>query len=103
GYINLLFEFYLATAAWINNLAVCMTEEEAAQGFKQIEELKDFKANSPTQGLRWVPEFIVENIIDFMLFLRSFDLKPKVKSIQADLEPLMTMIVIFMGSPHRMR
>lgn len=108
-YINLLLEFYLATAAWINNLAVCKNEAEAAQSFSNLQMI--LSENKPlsldkspsSKCLKWIPEFIVENIIDFLLFLRYFDVKPKILSLKSDLEPFLTMIVLFMGSPNRMR
>lgn len=107
NYINLLFEFYISTAAWINNLAVCESEDEASKSFKQLEcdgKLSHFsKCKKSSPCLNCVPEFIVENIIDFMLFLRYFDVKPRALSFNVDLTPVLTMAVLFMGSPHRMR
>lgn len=108
-YINLLLEFYLATATWINNLAVCETEAEAAQSFKNLQlilsgDKPDSLAKSQSSRcLKWIPEFIIENIIDFMLFLRYFEVKPKILTLKSDLEPFLTMIVLFMGSQNRMR
>lgn len=109
SFVNLLLEFYLATAAWINNLAVCENEAEAAQSFKNLQlilsgEKPDSLAKSQSSKcLKWIPEFLIENIIDFMLFLRYFDLKPKILTIKSDLEPFLMMIVLFMGSQNRMR
>ncbi|KAJ6222756.1 hypothetical protein RDWZM_001301 [Blomia tropicalis] len=110
-FINLLLEFYLATATWINNLAVCENETEAAQSFKNLELIlngekqptSSAKNSSAGKCLKWIPEFLVENIIDFMLFLRYFEVKPKVISLKTDLEPFLTMIVLFMGTQNRMR
>lgn len=106
NYINILLEFYLATASWINNLAVCPVDREAPDSFIRLE----FQGNGsnyfkckPSLCLRWIPEFIIENIIDFMLFLRYFEIKPKVLNLKSGLEPFMVMIILFMGSPQRMR
>ena len=38
-----------------------------------------------------------------MLFLRYFEIKPKVLNLKSGLEPFMVMIILFMGSPQRMR
>ena len=38
-----------------------------------------------------------------MLFLRYFEIKPKVFSLKSGLEPFMVMSILFMGSPQRMR
>lgn len=109
SFINLLLEFYLATATWINNLAVCESEAEAAQSFKNLQMIlsgdkPDSLAKSQSSMcLKWIPEFLIENIIDFMLFLRYFEVKPKILTIKSDLESFLTLIVLFMGSQNRMR
>lgn len=108
-FINLLLEFYLATATWINNLAVCESETEAAQSFNNLQmilngEKPDSLAKSQSSKcLKWIPEFLIENIIDFMLFLRYHEVKPKILTIKSDLESFLTMIVLFMGNQNRMR
>ena len=106
NFFNLLFEFYLASAVWINNLAVCETEGEAAHSFQNLESILNGSRPIPhgqSKCLKWIPEFLIENIIDFMLFLRYFEVKPKILTLKSDLEPLITMLVLFMGSQNRMR
>lgn len=49
-----------------------------------------------------IPEFIVENIIDLISFVRRFS--DKLLSLPTiNLEPLMTTIIIFMGSSEKMK
>nr|XP_027203442.1 ubiquitin conjugation factor E4 A-like [Dermatophagoides pteronyssinus] len=106
NYLNLLLEFYLATASWINNLAVCPLDKEGPDSFIRLDAQingKNYFQSKPSPCLQWVPEFIIENIIDFMLFLRYFEIKPKVFSLKSGLEPFMVMSILFMGSPQRMR
>ncbi|OTF69414.1 hypothetical protein BLA29_005699 [Euroglyphus maynei] len=56
NYLNLLLEFYLATASWINNLAVCSTNNEAPNSFIQLKlqgnESNYFKSK-PSPLLQW--------------------------------------------------
>lgn len=108
NYMDLLLEFYLATAAWVNNLATCSSLTDFRKGFRRLDE-RDPKTGAtyfnypPSKLLSLVPEFIIENIIDFMLFLRYFEVKPKMMDIKGDLQPLLSMVIMFMGQPARMR
>ncbi|KAF7490124.1 Ubiquitin conjugation factor E4 A [Sarcoptes scabiei] len=108
-YINHMMEFYIASAAWINNLAVQPSVEDAMAGFKQIISNYDKKSAAnyfstpPSKCLSLIPEFIIQNIIDFLIFLRYFEIKPLSLTIQTSFEPLFIMVLLFMGSPNRMR
>ncbi|XP_064635023.1 ubiquitin conjugation factor E4 A-like isoform X2 [Lineus longissimus] len=52
--------------------------------------------------LTCLPEFVINNVIDYMIFLRRF--KDENFELMGDsLEDLFTMILVFMGSPERMK
>lgn len=108
NFLNNVADFYIATAAWINNMVVCESEEVALSGFRPVvvdenDNGHDYFHSPPSTNLHYIPEFIIENIIDFMSFLRYYDMKPKWFDFHYDPEPLLTMVVLFMGTPVRMR
>ena len=92
--------FNISTAIWLNNLALSTNETEASKGFKPIS--LPIPRNLESESLKSVPEFIVENVSDFIIFIRRFNEKafglPDI-----DLQPFMSLIIIFMGSPERMK
>lgn len=99
-FLEITLNFHIATAVWLNNLAINENEMEASKAFKPIS--LPLSREFESKCLKSVPEFIVENVSDFVIFLRRFSDKtfglPNI-----NLEPLMTMIIIFMGSPERMK
>jgi ubiquitin conjugation factor E4 A len=99
-FLETMLNFHIATAIWLNNLAINENEMEASKAFKPIS--LPISREFESKCLKSVPEFIVENVSDFVIFLRRFSDKtfglPNI-----NLEPLMTMIIIFMGSPERMK
>ncbi|XP_054167509.1 ubiquitin conjugation factor E4 A-like [Oppia nitens] len=93
-------QFHISTAVWLNNLAINSNETEASKGFKEILPpiLRDFDSHC----LKSVPEFIMENVCDFIIYVRRFN-EEMLALPTIDLRPLMTLIVIFMGSSNRMK
>lgn len=52
---------------------------------------------------RCIPEFVVENTVGFLSFLRRFHPQTLEEQGYEFLEPILTMVLVFMGSPNRMR
>lgn len=96
--INMQLHFCVATAAYLNHLVACDSYEEAinATEFKQISlvSLKEEKLSKAC--LQYIPESILENVLDFFLFLKNFN-DTALARASSLLEPLMTTIIIFMG------
>ena len=92
--------FHISTAIWLNNLALNTNEMEASKGFKAI--ALPIPRDLESECLKSVPEFIVENVADFVIYVRRFCEKTFALP-NIDLNPLMSMIIIFMGSPERMK
>ncbi|ELU16797.1 hypothetical protein CAPTEDRAFT_225184 [Capitella teleta] len=86
--------FSSASASFLTQLALCGTPSSfQSPSFPLPEDV-------PAE-LSCIPEFVVENIIECMLFIKRF--KDNVFELNGDkLEPLMTFILVYMGSPERM-
>lgn len=96
--ITMQLHFCVATAAYLNHLVVCGSFDEAlnAKEFKLVtlDMLKAERLNRVC--LRYIPEMLVENILDFFIFLKNFNPSALAQATNM-LEPLMTLIIIFMG------
>ncbi|XP_061168185.1 ubiquitin conjugation factor E4 A-like [Saccostrea echinata] len=87
--------FHLATATWLSEIAI----NEDCKTFEPVK--FPLPKNVPTV-LTCVPEFIMGNVTDFTLFLQRF--KEDMYEMAGDkLEHFMTLILVYMGSPERMR
>lgn len=97
--IELALRFYIATASWLNQVAL------AGDNFDKMTCFKEVEIPLPTEtpsGLLFVPEFIVETMADFIIFLRRFS-EETLESAGRSLHQLVTFFVIYMGSPERVR
>lgn len=100
--IELMLQFHVATATWLNNLAISKDADEAGLGFKKVGKANLGEHSAEGKDLRAVPEFVMENISDMVTFVRRFSDKT-LASPTINLEPLMTLILVFMGSSERVR
>jgi len=102
--VTMQLHFCIATAAYLNHLVACQSYEEAinAQEFKTItlDTLKDKKTSR--RCLEYIPEMLVENILDFFLFLKHFNEQALARA-SGILDPLMTLIIVFMGNSSLMQ
>lgn len=102
--ITMQMHFCIATAAYLNHLVACENYEEAAgaKDFKTItlNILREKKLS--TACLEFIPEMLVENVLDFFLFLKHFN-EQALAGSSAILEPLMTLIITFMGNSSLMQ
>lgn len=101
---ELLLQFYEATAIWLNQLSTRSAFDENAtdKGYapQTSEEITLPLANDNTIFLKYVPEFMIENVVGYLQFARHFD----VQALKVDHEAknsIITMILIFMGSSKR--
>ncbi|XP_020626137.1 ubiquitin conjugation factor E4 A-like [Orbicella faveolata] len=97
--IELGLRFYIATASWLNQLALAGDSFDEMTSFKEVE--IPLPTETPT-GLLFVPEFIVENMADFIIFLRHFS-EETLERAGSSLDHLVTFFIIYMGSPERVR
>lgn len=92
--MDLTFKFNIATATYLTQLAT-------HSDLTQFSEVTFPLGNRVSPALSCMPEFVAENVIDYMLFLRHFR-ESMFESVGEKTEHLMTYILVFMGSPDRM-
>lgn len=102
--ITMQMHFCIATAAYLNHLVACDNYEEAinAKDFKTITMKTLIDKRLSKSNLEYIPEMLVENILDFFLFLKHFTEQALVQASDK-LEPLMTLIITFMGNSSLMQ
>lgn len=86
-------QFHIASSTWLCHVA---TAEE-------LDKFQPLSLPFPEHGnarLTFVPEFVVENICDCIIFVRRFSGKT-LELLGKNLKHLMTLILVFMGSPQR--
>jgi hypothetical protein len=62
-----------ATCSWLVHLASCSTLTEYDEQIARIQQLP--LISKSTQYLSYTPEFIIENVIDFLTFLGRFNVQ----------------------------
>src|SRR5579871_1011590 len=61
---------FTATCSWLVHLASTSDYNQKSDGEEQINVIKKLPLTSePNQQLSYIPEFIIENIIDYLKFL----------------------------------
>ncbi|EEZ99810.1 Ubiquitin conjugation factor E4 A-like Protein [Tribolium castaneum] len=103
--LNLLFDFVSTTTYWLCQVAVKVNFEDQRKTFAPLDEIP---INFPLPDaipstLKSIPEFLIENIVCYLVFLRRFN--PKIFEEQGyeKLKPILDFILIYMGSPERLR
>lgn len=92
--LELCFDFIIASARWLIQVAT-------SSDFSGFQPVTFPLSKKVPEVLACVPEFIAENIIDFLLFLRRF--KESLFQFAGEkLEHMMSFVLVFMGSPDRM-
>ncbi|KAG0443663.1 hypothetical protein HPB47_014661 [Ixodes persulcatus] len=87
-------QFHVACATWLCHLATA----------ERLDAFQPLCLPFPEHGnarLAYVPEFVIENICDCIVFVKRFSEK-SLALVGTNLEHLMTLILLFMGSPQRM-
>ncbi|XP_067133365.1 ubiquitin conjugation factor E4 A [Centruroides vittatus] len=93
--LDSMLKFHIATATWLINVATNFDHSQ----FKSL--TLPLQSEVPCH-LRTIPEFIIENIADCVLFIHRFSSKTFEIS-GAVLDHLITLVLVFMGSPERMK
>lgn len=86
--------FHVASATWLCHVATA----------EDVGTFQPLALPFPEHGngrLALVPEFVVENICDCIVFVKRFS-ERSLEFVGQDLEHLMTLVLVFMGSPQRM-
>ncbi|CAG9818490.1 unnamed protein product [Phaedon cochleariae] len=102
--IRKLFDLISATTYWLCQVAV----HDNFKDTSSYAPLKQLPVNFPLDNkipntLKCTPEYIVENVVSFLVFLRRFS--PKVFGEQGydKLSPVLTFVLIYIGSEHRLK
>ena len=98
--LDLMIRFHVSTSTWLLNLAMSDNLSQFSEKFAAVNVEKSCDKSS--ELLSYVPEFIIENIIDLIIFLRRFAENALKIFPNSFLEPLITVVLTFMGSPKRM-
>lgn len=98
--------FYAMTAVWLTqvNLDVNLEEGTTPQNFipKQYVSVTFPLPEAVPTTLRCIPEFVIENTIAFLCFLRRFNANMFEQEGSSFLNPILTEIIILMESQHRL-
>ncbi|XP_050300790.1 ubiquitin conjugation factor E4 A [Anthonomus grandis grandis] len=101
-----MFDFMSATCYWLCQL-VMKTEfpENETATFAPLEE-RPIVFPLPTKipfTLKCIPEFLVENIVSYLVFLRRYSLRTFEEVGYEKMEPVLTFLLVFMGSKDHMK
>lgn len=99
---QLLLQFYEATSIWLNRCASKTTDPENPDNEINVSEVNLPIETPAPKCLSSIPEFVVENIVGYLTFIRHFD----GQTIDTDVDAqnnLFTMILVFMGDVTRVR
>ncbi|XP_014666831.1 PREDICTED: ubiquitin conjugation factor E4 A-like [Priapulus caudatus] len=94
--LELALNFHVATATLLNHLG------SSRPGAADYQPMVFPLVEEGSESLENIPEFMMENVVDFMTFLRRFQ-DDMFQTAGSQLEHLMTLTLVFMGSPARMR
>lgn len=102
--IEMMFHLISGTAYWFTQVIVNDFPADTKDYIPLVQKTLEFPLNeSVPNTLKCIPEFLVENIVTYLVFLRRFN--PKLFEMQGytEMQPLLTSILIYMGSPQRMK
>ncbi|XP_049779135.1 ubiquitin conjugation factor E4 A isoform X2 [Schistocerca cancellata] len=103
--LSLMVQFHVATAVWLVQVATDATNETERISFVPAK-LREITFPLPEQvpsTLSCVPEFLIENTVGFLSFLRRFNPRTLEEQGFDFLSPILTEVLVFMGSQQRMR
>ncbi|XP_059616667.1 ubiquitin conjugation factor E4 A [Phlebotomus argentipes] len=101
---GLLMQFYEATAIWLGQIVVASDKSSVSASYapQTIQEVILPIDCPPSPLLKCIPEFVVENVVEFLTFIRIFDAQRTESHPEARNE-IFTMILMFMGSSERVK
>ncbi|CAH0391008.1 unnamed protein product [Bemisia tabaci] len=105
-YLSLVGKFFLATAVWLVQVAV-NTEIPPYAPLKMrpvvISQLRQSESSSRLVTLTCIPEFLLENLWSYLMLVRRWNPRALEEEGLELLEPLLTLILVFMGSNNFVR
>ncbi|CAG9770952.1 unnamed protein product [Ceutorhynchus assimilis] len=101
-----MFDFTSATSYWLSQVAINtdISETENAT-FAPLEE-RDITFPLPIKipfTLKCIPEFLVENLVSYLVFLRRYSIRTFEEMGYDKMSPVLTFLLIYMGSPDHMK
>ncbi|CAF0830173.1 unnamed protein product [Rotaria sordida] len=95
---------FTATCSWLVHLASSSSNHnQKLDGEEQMNILKKLPLISePNRQLSYIPEFIMENIIDYLKFLGRYNTQ-LFQSIESSINEYINLILVFMGDMNRLR
>lgn len=96
--------FHAMTAFWLVQVNLHVTEKENTQSFapKRCIPVTFPLPETVPITLRCIPEFVIENTIGFLCFLRRFSPNTFEEQGSSFLNPILTEIIVLMESQHRL-
>ncbi|CAF3853159.1 unnamed protein product [Rotaria sp. Silwood1] len=88
-----------ATCSWLVHLASLTNENENEEQMQMIKQLP--LTSKPNRQLSYIPEFIMENITNYLTFLGKFNVQ-LFESLPS-LNEYVTLVLVFMGDASRLR
>ncbi|XP_060534633.1 ubiquitin conjugation factor E4 A [Cylas formicarius] len=99
-----MFDFLSATTYWLTQVAI-RNDLDEGPSYAPLKELKvTFPlSNKIPDTLKCIPEFLIENIVSYLVFLRRYSPKTFEENGYEKLDPVLTFILIYMGSQQHMK
>ncbi|CAF3669246.1 unnamed protein product [Rotaria socialis] len=90
---------FTASCSWLVYLASLPEEVDSEETMKMIRQLP--LATKPNRQLSYIPEFIIENITDYLTFLGRFNVQ--LFESLSSVNEYVTLVLVFMGDASRLR
>ncbi|CAF2873145.1 unnamed protein product [Rotaria sp. Silwood2] len=102
--LELLNALFTSTCSWLVHIASSSFDyNQKSDGEEQMNILKKLPLTSePNRQLSYIPEFIMENIIDYLKFLGRYNTQV-FQSIGSSINEYVNLILVFMGDMNRLR
>ncbi|KAJ9594013.1 hypothetical protein L9F63_014573, partial [Diploptera punctata] len=104
--LSLMAQLIVATAVWLVQVTYDVSTGETPRKSYTLSQFRTVKFPLPEEvplTLSCVPEFLIENTASFLSFVRRFSPRTLEEQGFVFLDPLLTQVLVFMGSPERMR
>ncbi|CAF3910425.1 unnamed protein product, partial [Rotaria sordida] len=90
---------FTASCSWLVHLASLSDQVENEEVIQKIKQLP--LISKPNRQLSYIPEFIIENITDFLTFLGRFNVQ--LFESLSSVDEYVTLVLVFMGDASRLR
>lgn len=99
-------QLLVATAVWLVQVTLDVNSDQSPRKYYTPTQFRTVEFPLPEEvpaTLSCVPEFLIENLASFLSFVRRFSPRTLEELGFALLDPILTQVLVFMGSPQRMR